>query len=97
MMGHELRVPIDLLYGKPPDETTEFQSGYANELAESLERAHLFARNRLRLSSERMKRQYDRDSSKDCFEKNDNVWLYTPRKKKGLSTKFQRFGMGRTL
>ena len=88
MMGHELRVPIDLLYGKPPDETTGLESEYASELAESLERAHSFARNRLRLSSERMKRQYDRDSSKDCFQKYDNVWLYTPRKKKGLSAKF---------
>lgn len=41
-----------------------------------------------------MKRQYDRDSSKDRFEKCDNVWLYTPRKKKGLSAKLQRFWHG---
>lgn len=37
MMGHELRVPMDLLYGKPPDEGIELKSEYANELAESLE------------------------------------------------------------
>ena len=68
MMGHELRIPVDLMYGQPPGCGNKYESEFAKQLTESLELTHQFAQNRLRLSSERMKNQYDVDSSKDCFE-----------------------------
>ncbi|XP_028408217.1 uncharacterized protein LOC114530796 [Dendronephthya gigantea] len=90
MMGHELRLPIDLIYGKPPGEEVSVNTKYGKMLDDSLERAHEFARNQLIVSGERMKNNYDIDSSKTQFEKGDNVWLYTPQRKKGLSPKLQR-------
>ena len=80
MMGHELRMPLDLMFGKPPGSKDRCKSEFAKQLTESLELTHQFAQNRLHLSSERMKNQYDIDSTKHCFEKGDNVWLYTPQK-----------------
>ena len=94
MMGHELRIPLDLMFGQPPGCKKKCKSEFAKQLTESLELTHQFARNRLRLSSERMKNQYDIDSTKHCFEKGENVWLCTPQKKKGLSPKFQRYWKG---
>ena len=44
MAGHELHAPMDLLYGKPPDEGIESKSDYTKELAESLERAPSFVK-----------------------------------------------------
>ena len=58
MMGHELRVPLDLMFGQPPGSKDKCKSEFAKQLTESLELTHQFARNRLRLSSERMKNQY---------------------------------------
>ena len=91
MMGHELRIPVDLMYGQPLECENNYRSKFPKQLTESLELTHQFARNQLRLSSERMKNQYDIDSLKVCFEVGDNVWLYTPQKRKGLSPKFQRY------
>jgi hypothetical protein len=94
MMGHELRIPVDLMYGQPLECENNYRSKFPKQLTESLELTHQFARNQLRLSSERMKNQYDIDSLKVCFEVGDNVWLYTPQKRKGLSPKFQRYWNG---
>jgi hypothetical protein len=52
MMGHEIRIPIDLMYGTPSEEQSEKKSEYAQRLSDSLERAHSFARNKLRITSE---------------------------------------------
>ena len=86
-MGHELRIPLDLMFGQPPGCKNKCKSEFAKQLTESLELTHQFARNRLRLSSERMKNQYDIDSTKHCFEKGENVWLCTPQKKERFITK----------
>ena len=87
MMGHELHIPVNLMNGQPPECKNKYKSGFAKQLTDSLELTHQLAR----LSSERMKNQYDIDSSKDCFEEGGNVWLYTPQKNKGSSPKFQRY------
>ena len=94
MKGHELRILLDLMFGKRPGSKDKCKSEFAKQLTESLELTHQFARNRLRSSSERMKNQYDIDSTKHCFENGDNVWLYTPQKKKGLSPKFPCYWKG---
>ena len=90
MMGHELRIPLDLLYGLPPDGTESCVTDYGKELSERLERAHTFARERLAISNERMKNQYDVNPTSASFKRGDNVWLHTPQRKKGLSPKLAR-------
>ena len=94
MMGHELRLPVDLIFGRPLDGNTEMGTDYGKILSDSLERAHQFARNQLFKSGHKMKVRYDVDASNSQFEKGDNVWLYTPQKKKGLSPKLQRYWKG---
>ena len=95
MMGHELRVPLDLIFRQPPGSKDKCKSEFAKQLTESLELTHQFARNRLRLSSESMKNQYDIDSTKHCFE-NETMCGYTHlRKRKGYHQNFNVIGRDR--
>ena len=58
MMGHEQRTPIDLIYGRPPEEVAN-RTEFANNSSESFEIAHESARENLETASLRMKRRYD--------------------------------------
>ena len=96
MMGHELRVPLNLMFGQPPGSKDKCKSKFAKQLTESLELTHQFARNRLRLSSERMKNQYDIDSTKHCFEKKRQcVVIHISEKKRGYHQNFNVIGWDR--
>ena len=69
MLGHEIRVPIDLVFGKPePECYKEGITEYGTQLAENIEQAHEFAKEVLKTSSMRMKRQYDIDAKAKRFE-----------------------------
>ena len=88
MFGRELNLPVDLLYGRPPEpELPEKMGDYVEKLREKLEDIHQFARVCLRMASDRMKRCYDVGSTKKVFECGDAVWLYNPQRKKGISPK----------
>jgi hypothetical protein len=91
MMGHEIRVPIDLVFGKPePECYNEGITKYGTKLAENIEQAHEFGREVLKTSSMRMKRQYDVDAKIRRFKVGESVWLYSVVCKKGLSPKLTR-------
>ena len=62
---------------------------YAYELSEKLEKIYQFARNRLKLSSDRMKRYYDIGTKMQNFDKGSPVWLHNPHRTKGLCPKLQ--------
>ncbi|VDI21707.1 Hypothetical predicted protein [Mytilus galloprovincialis] len=62
---------------------------YAYELSQKLEVIHKFARNKLKLSSDRMKRNYDVGTKMQTFDAGDPVWLHNPRRVKGLCPKLQ--------
>ena len=89
MMGHELRTPIDLIYGRPPQEVSN-HTEFANNLSESHEIAHGFAREHLKTASLRMKRKYDIRAEATALEVGDAVWLYNPQRKKRISPKLSR-------
>ena len=72
MMGHELRTLIDLIYGRPPEEVVN-RTEFANNLSESLEIAHEFARENLETASLRMKRKYDIRAEATALEVGDAV------------------------
>ncbi len=92
MMGRDLRLPVDLLYGRPEEE--HHSSVYADALQERLERVHTFARAHLQMSSNRMKRYYDTRTNQTRFDRSDAVWLHNPQRRKGASPKLQRFWEG---
>ena len=52
MFGHEIRLPIDLLFGQPARESEEqmYGSQYANELRDKLDEVHEFARSRMKIA-----------------------------------------------
>ncbi len=88
MFGRDLRLPVDLLYGRP--EERENTTHYVEALQEKLDKVHDFARERIKLSSDRMKRYYDVRATGDQLNEGDLVWLYNPQRKKGITPKFQR-------
>ena len=47
MMGHEIRTPVDLLYGRPEDELVESYPSFVQGLQENLNVVHEFARKKL--------------------------------------------------
>ena len=59
MFGRDLKLPIDILYGRPETEHAQNTTSYALKLQERLEKVHHFARQRLQMMSDRMKRHYD--------------------------------------
>ena len=90
MLGREIRLPVDLITGRPPDEELPTVSTeYAVALQERLAEAHHQVRHNLKFAGESMKRLYDRGTKSAGFTEGDLVWLHNPRKKKGLSPKLQ--------
>ena len=88
IFGRELNLPLDLLYGRPPEpERPEKMDNYVQELQEKLKDIHKFPRARMQIASERMKQRYDVGTSRKIFESEDLVWLHNPQRKKGISPK----------
>lgn len=88
MLGREIRLPVDLVMGRPPGEempttTTE----YAVELRKRMEDVHREVRGQLKFAGEAMRRHYDRDVRAVTFKAGDRVWLYNPKRQKGKSPK----------
>ena len=90
MLGRKLRLPIDLLFSRPRKETLRSPTEYAHRLQERMERAHDFARGTLKIESERQKRRFDHRVDRCLYSAGDAIWLYNPRRKKGVTPKLQR-------
>ncbi len=90
MLGRNLRLPIDLLCGRPDGEHAEQVSSYAHELQQKLEQVHEFARSRLKIASDRMKLHYDSHQEGYRLEPGDPVWLHNQQRKTGVTTKLVR-------
>ncbi|CAG2250324.1 unnamed protein product [Mytilus edulis] len=91
LFGREVNLPVDLILGRPETEKSPLylKTVYAYELSQKLEVIHKFARNKLKLSSDRMKRNYDVGTKMQTFDAGDPVWLHNPRRVKGLCPKLQ--------
>ena len=90
MLGREVRLPVDLLYGRPPNTSNDHNlPEYIAKQAERIEKVYEFARANLQIASESQKKQYDHRTTKSGFAVNDKVWIYHSIRKKGVSTKLQ--------
>ena len=94
MMGRDLRLPIDLLIGRPEDEEAHHTSTYAEELQSSVELVHNFARSHMQLKTDSVKERYDLASHGGQLKVGDPVWLHSPQRKKGISPKLARRWQG---
>lgn len=88
LMGLDLRLPCDLLFGRPPD-TPLSSDEYVAHLQERLEKVHHIARERINMTSEKMKNRYDLKATSHKFQEGDRVWLWNPKRRKGLCPKLQ--------
>ena len=59
MFGREVNLPLDLLFGKPPNEKVKSVDDYVEMLEKRLENVYEFGRIRTRVASDRMKKRYD--------------------------------------
>lgn len=90
MFGRELRLPVDLATGRPPDVSLPtVTSDYAVALQESMVEVHRRVRGKLKVAGQSMKEVYDRRKRDVRYSVGDRVWLHNPRRKRGLSPKLQ--------
>ncbi|GBM15758.1 hypothetical protein AVEN_262923-1 [Araneus ventricosus] len=86
LFGRTLRLPSDILFGRP-SETPSSPNECMKNLGARLESVRAFARERIKLASERMKTRYDSRATDHHFKKVDLVWMYNPKGRRGLSPK----------
>lgn len=95
LMGREVRIPLDVLIGEPEEEgrplgTCEF----VIERAEHMRAAYQLARLNLGKAAERQKKYYDLRVRPKEYQEGDWVWVFQPRRQKGLSPKWHNFFTG---
>ncbi|GFV47320.1 retrovirus-related Pol polyprotein from transposon 412 [Trichonephila clavipes] len=82
------RLPADLLFSHPPDAPLAPEE-YIEKLQARMEEMHHLARERIGMASEKMKTRYDTRATGHNFHESDKVWLWNPKRRKGLSLKLQ--------
>ena len=87
MLGREAELPVDLLYGPPP-ESRQDECQYVIDMKEHLENVHQLARKKMLKASDRQKRSYDHRAKQYSYSDGDLVWLQTKRKR-SLAPKLQ--------
>ena len=94
MLGREVNLPVDLIYGLPPNSIHVDESEYVRNLRQRFETAHKHAREKLRVSALRQKRDYDRFAVESSYQEGDLVWLLDPIKRKSRSLKLSKIWSG---
>ena len=90
MLGRNVQLPVELLFSRPQEEALDSPTKYAHQLQQRMERTHDFARDTLRIESDRQKRHYDHRADRGLYDVGDAVWLHNPKRKRGISPKLQR-------
>ncbi|KAJ8947540.1 hypothetical protein NQ318_005018 [Aromia moschata] len=85
-----MKLPTDLILGHPVEENQERSlPEFVEDLRERMDRIHRFAREKLKIHSDKMKQRLDTTSTETAFKPGDAVWLYAPKRTKGKSPKLQ--------
>lgn len=90
--ARDLRIPLDLLRGRPPDscEANPVSEGSLDKkLKGKLREIHSFARERIDIRSSRIKSWYDRGARQVTFQEGQKVWFFNPRRTIGKTPKLQ--------
>lgn len=89
MLGREVVLPVDLTT-EPQSADLEEASSYAGQLRGILRETHAQARETLRESGDRQKRNYDRHQFGTPYSEGQFVWYFNATRTKGLSPKLQK-------
>ncbi|GBM71714.1 hypothetical protein AVEN_220659-1 [Araneus ventricosus] len=81
--------PCGILFGRPGD-TPSSPNEDLNKLGARLESVQTSDRERVKLSRVRKKTHYDSGATEHHFKKGDLVWMYNPKRRRGLSPKLQQ-------
>ena len=81
MVGREIKLPIDLIFGYPEEDPHQGASDYAHALQERFERVHNFAKEHLDAMTNRMKQKHDLQVESPPLQEGDAVWLHNPQRK----------------
>ncbi|GFT01993.1 retrovirus-related Pol polyprotein from transposon 412 [Trichonephila clavipes] len=73
---------------RPPDAPLAPEESI-EKLQVRMEEMHHLARERIGMASEKMKTRYDSRATEHDFHEGDKVWLWNPKRRKGLSPKLQ--------
>lgn len=93
MFGREINIPLTLLH-EPLPSTPPSHIEYIGKLQDNINKAYDIVRGHMKTQQKRQKVNYDLKQSGKPYKENDLVWLFTPRKKKGLSPKLQKIWVG---
>ncbi|GFU03785.1 retrovirus-related Pol polyprotein from transposon 412 [Trichonephila clavipes] len=88
LFGRYLRLNVVLLFKRPPDSLLAPEE-YVEKLQAWMEEIHHLARERIGMASEKMKTRYDARATGHDFHEGNKVWLWNPKRRKGLSPKLQ--------
>ena len=83
------KLPLDIMLGRvTDDEKATSLPEYVQDLHRSLEESFKLARGNLTLSHSNAKNRYDKNQRGRIFQVGEQVWLYNPAVKQGVSKKF---------
>ena len=86
MFGHEVKLPVDLMYGSNPQEQTTAIE-YVQKLKDGLRDAYSQVHELCEAEHKRQKSLYDEKVHGKSFSVGDLVWLYTPAALRGKCRK----------
>ncbi|KAJ8943214.1 hypothetical protein NQ318_016727 [Aromia moschata] len=88
VMGRELRLPCDLKFGCTPGDDVAGED-YISPLRQSMDDIHERVHSNIQGASDRMKETYDINANDGRYQLGNQVWLYNPQRRRGLSPKLQ--------
>ncbi|KAJ8945288.1 hypothetical protein NQ318_002745 [Aromia moschata] len=88
VMGRELRLPCDLKFGCTPGDDVAGED-YVSILRQRMDDIHERVRSNIQGASDRMKETYDINANDGRYQPSNQVWLYNPQRRRGLSPKLQ--------
>ncbi|GBM86672.1 Retrovirus-related Pol polyprotein from transposon 412 [Araneus ventricosus] len=89
LFGRTLRLPCYILFGRQ-SETPSSPNECMKNLEAQLESLHTFARERIKLANKRMKNRYNSRATDRHFKEGYLVYMYNPKRRRGLSPKLQQ-------
>ncbi|XP_062579619.1 uncharacterized protein LOC134241607 [Saccostrea cucullata] len=94
ILGREVSTPLDIMYDMPNSVKYIPTNQWAWHLKETMEDAHRHVRENIKASMIRQKRYHDQKLSWQQFKKGDEVYVFFPVRKAGLSPKFTSYWRG---
>ncbi|KAJ8937745.1 hypothetical protein NQ318_009155 [Aromia moschata] len=88
VMGRELRLPCDLKFGCTPGDDVTGED-YVSTLRQRMDDIHERVRSNIQGASDRMKETYDINANDGRYQPGNQVCLYNPQRRRGLSPKLQ--------